>query len=138
MNNPLLMYATSRTTKIIGSCCLHTQCDNYSRETTIQGRKLLIIRTFCVRQLFKGGNYSRKYGSFKSWGPFSSQEFKQVVSYETNQVRYLNMYRVSPTYAHFGTWKKPCYMKLVLVGLYFGPLLMPKTVVVETVLVIFV
>ena len=26
-------------------------------------------------------------------------------------------------YANFGTWKKPCYMKFVLVGLYFGPLL---------------
>ena len=26
-------------------------------------------------------------------------------------------------YAFFRTWKKPCYMKLVLVGLYCGPLL---------------
>ena len=26
-------------------------------------------------------------------------------------------YRGSPPYAHFGTWKKPCYMKFVLVGL---------------------
>ena len=34
------------------------------------------------------------------------------------------MYRGSPPYAFFGTWKKPCYMKLVLVGLYCGPLLM--------------
>ena len=32
-------------------------------------------------------------------------------------------YRGSPQYAFFGTWKKPCYMKLVLVGLYCGPLL---------------
>ena len=32
-------------------------------------------------------------------------------------------YRGSPPYAFFGTWKKPCYMKLVLVGLYCGPLL---------------
>ena len=32
-------------------------------------------------------------------------------------------YRGSPPYAYFGTWKKPCYMKLVLVGLYCGPLL---------------
>ena len=32
-------------------------------------------------------------------------------------------YRGSPPYAHFGTWKKPCYKKLVLVGLYCGPLL---------------
>ena len=53
----------------------------------------------------------------------------------------------SPPYAHFGTWKKPYYMKFVLVGLYCGPLLTlnshlhvhkPKMVVVETVLVIFV
>ena len=57
------------------------------------------------------------------------------------------IYRGSPPYAHFGTWKKPCYMKLVLVGLYCGPLLTlipplhvhkPKNVLVETVLVIFV
>ena len=26
-------------------------------------------------------------------------------------------YRGSSHYAHFGTWKKPCYMKFVLVGL---------------------
>ena len=32
-------------------------------------------------------------------------------------------YRGSPPYAFFGTWKKLCYMKLVLVGLYCGPLL---------------
>ena len=32
-------------------------------------------------------------------------------------------YRGSPPYAFFGTWKKPCYMKFVLVGLYCGPLL---------------
>ena len=32
-------------------------------------------------------------------------------------------YRGSPPYTFFGTWKKPCYMKLVLVGLYCGPLL---------------
>ena len=41
----------------------------------------------------------------------------------------------------FGTWKKPCYMKFVLVGLYCGPLLTlhkPKSVLVETVLVDFV
>ena len=36
------------------------QCDKYSRETTIQGRKLLITRTFLVRQVFKGDNYSRE------------------------------------------------------------------------------
>ena len=53
-------------------------------------------------------------------------------------------YRGSPPYAHLRTWKKPCYMKVVLVGLYCGPLLTPtytyiskKTVVVETMLVIF-
>ena len=32
-------------------------------------------------------------------------------------------YRGSLPYAHFGTWKKPCYMKFMLVGLYCGPLL---------------
>ena len=36
------------------------RCDNYSRETTIQGRKLLISKTFLVRQVFKGDNYSRE------------------------------------------------------------------------------
>ena len=34
--------------------------DNYSRETTIQGRKLLIIRTFLVQQVFKGDNHLRE------------------------------------------------------------------------------
>ena len=34
-------------------------CDHYSRAETNQGRKLLIIRRFLVRKLFKGGNYSR-------------------------------------------------------------------------------
>ena len=34
-------------------------CDHYSRAETIQGRKLLIIRRFWPRKLFKGGNYSR-------------------------------------------------------------------------------
>ena len=33
---------------------------NYSKEETIQGRKLLIIRRFWLRKLFKGGNYSRE------------------------------------------------------------------------------
>ena len=36
------------------------RCDNYSRETTIQGRKLLISKTFLVRQVFKGDNYSKE------------------------------------------------------------------------------
>ena len=31
---------------------------------TIQGRKLLIIRTFWPQKLFKGGNYVRKYGMY--------------------------------------------------------------------------
>ena len=35
---------------------------NYSSAETIQGRKLLIIKRFWLRKLFKGGNYSRKYG----------------------------------------------------------------------------
>ena len=33
---------------------------NYSKEETIQGRKLLIIRRVWPRKLFKGGNYSRE------------------------------------------------------------------------------
>ena len=33
---------------------------NYSREETIQGRKLLIIRRFWPRKQFKGGKYSRE------------------------------------------------------------------------------
>ena len=35
------------------------ECGNYSRAETNQGRKLLIIRRFLSRKLFKGGNYSR-------------------------------------------------------------------------------
>ena len=34
--------------------------ENCSSEETIQGRKLLIIRRFWPRKLFKGGNYSRE------------------------------------------------------------------------------
>ena len=34
-------------------------CDHYSRAESNQGRKLLIIRRFLLRKLFKGGNYSR-------------------------------------------------------------------------------
>ena len=37
----------------------YTFCGNYSRAETIQGRKLLIVRRFLLRKLFKGGNYSR-------------------------------------------------------------------------------
>ena len=36
------------------------KCDYYSREETIQGRKLLIFRRFLLRKLFKGGKYSRE------------------------------------------------------------------------------
>ena len=36
-------------------------------------------------------------------------------------------YRGSPPYAHFWTWKKTCYMKFVLVGLYYRPLLAQKS-----------
>ena len=32
----------------------------YISETTIQGRKLIINRTFLARQVFKGDNYSRE------------------------------------------------------------------------------
>ena len=32
--------------------------------TNIQGRKLWIIRTFWVQKLIKGGNYTRKYGTW--------------------------------------------------------------------------
>ena len=35
----------------------------------------------------------------------------------------IKTYRGSPPYAHFGTWKKLCYMKFMLVGLYCCPLL---------------
>ena len=35
------------------------KCDHYSSAETIQGRKLLIIKRFWPRKLFKGGNYSR-------------------------------------------------------------------------------
>ena len=37
----------------------NNRCDHYSRAETNQGRKLLIIRRFWPRKLFKGGNYSR-------------------------------------------------------------------------------
>ena len=52
----------------------------------------------------------------------------------------IKTYRGSPPYAHFGTWKKTCYMKFVLVNNGKIPHLhvhKPKTMVVETVLEIF-
>ena len=42
---------------------------------------------------------------------------------QSNSLKGIDNYRGSPPYADFGTWKKPCYMKFVLVGLYCGPLL---------------
>ena len=47
----------------------------------------------------------------------------QIFQGNTNIIGMYNLYRGSSPYAHFWTWKKPCYMKLVLVGLYCGPLL---------------
>ena len=41
----------------------------------------------------------------------------------SSTLSHISSYRGSPPYAFFGTWNKPCYMKLVLVGLYCGPLL---------------
>ena len=38
-------------------------------------------------------------------------------------VYWIFWYWGSPPYVHFGTWKKLCYMKFMLVGLYCGPLL---------------
>ena len=38
------------------------------------------------------------------------------------QIEFWRPYR--GPYAHFETWKKPCYMKFVLVGLYCGPLVL--------------
>ena len=50
---------------------------------------------------------------------------KKVVCTSSSEKKRRNKmeYRGSPPYAFFGTWKKPCYMKLMLVGLYCGPLL---------------
>ena len=48
----------------------------------------------------------------------------QSSSPHTRQSVPLQYYRGSLPYAHFGTWKKLCYMKFVLVGLYCSPLLM--------------
>ena len=56
------------------------------------------------------------------------------------------LYRGSPSYVHFGTWKNLCYMKFMLKELYCPTnakiphlhIRKPKTVVAETMLVIFV
>ena len=55
----------------------------------------------------------------------SYSELAEIDNLLDTVVRFMNYfdYRGSPPYARFGTWKKPCYMKLVLVGLYCGPLL---------------
>ena len=41
---------------------LFIQCDNYSREETFYYKDFLCATSIQGRQLFKGGNYSRKYG----------------------------------------------------------------------------
>ena len=57
------------------------------------------------------------FNSLVQYCPEGSKTAKVQDSFE-----YLE-YRGSPPYAHFGTWKKPCYMKFILVGLYPCPLL---------------
>ena len=55
----------------------------------------------------------------------SYSELAEIDNLLDTVVRFMNYfdYRGFPPYAFFGTWKKPCYMKFVLVGLYCGPLL---------------
>jgi hypothetical protein len=53
----ILLYVL--TFKSIYNNIFYIKCDYYSRAETIQGRKLLSIRRFRPRKLFKGGNYSR-------------------------------------------------------------------------------
>ena len=58
--------------------------------------------------------------SSKSLNQFSSQSDNKLPHFCDSFLEIVansNTYRGSPPYAHFGTWKKPCYMKLVLVGL---------------------
>ena len=52
---------TTHIVRVCNSKYVHLQkkCDHYSSAETIQGRKLLIIKRFWPRKLFKGGNYSR-------------------------------------------------------------------------------
>ena len=51
---------------------IENRCDHYSSPKSIQGRKLSIIKRFWPRKLFKGGNYSQKYGICKwvNWAIF--------------------------------------------------------------------
>ena len=82
------------------------------------------------------GKFKRKHGMFWKMNLYFKQCGQTIAKVA------ISHYRESPPYTHFGTWKKLCYMKFVLVGLAYSPLLLhvhkPKTVLVETVLVIFV
>ena len=46
-----------------------------------------------------------------------------AAAYSEQQFQFFQFGTEDPplTYSHFGTWKKTCYMKFVLVGLYGVP-----------------
>ena len=68
---------------------------------------------------FDRGVLSRQSHFYKLLEPVITEGFpthilEAEIDYNTKYILYTEA---------FGTWKKPCYMKLVLVGLYCGPLL---------------
>ena len=54
------------------------RCGNYSRAETIKYLEVITAETIQGRKLFKGGNYSRKYGN--QFNDFSNQPLKLISS----------------------------------------------------------
>ena len=82
-----------------------------------------VLRHFCNNLLSNKGSIKQVLGRVLGWkNKPHAPSFRQLILYVIKFL-VLTQYRGSPPYAFFGTWKKPCYMKLVLVGLYCGPLL---------------
>ena len=106
------------------------ECDITDHSTLLASKRdIFIIHLAEMQDHSKKSFYEITLRCFHIW---SWKSVKRLVS--DSQLCYVNHltsqpaklswvliwshYRGSSPYAHFGTWKKPCYMKLVLVGLY--------------------
>lgn len=80
--------------------------------------KFWFICLFYSKRLF----FSCCCNSKQTYGYYVSLYIK-IKSWISHILFYFTILR---TDAHFETWKKPCYMTFVLVGLYYSPLLPRK------------
>ena len=106
------------------------ECDITDHSTLLASKRdIFIIHLAEMQDHSKKSFYEITLRCFHIW---SWKSVKRLVS--DSQLCYVNHltsqpanlswvliwshYRGSPPYAHFGTWKNPCYMKFMLVGLY--------------------